>query len=238
MKILLPPQTEDKFEIRNWRQKIASIINRMQDSLISATAKIGTSTNNTEIESDGTIKFNGDATVWEDVPPTSVTVGNTGANFPAFTAYNGNLKAYEFVGTGPTLKEMQLGFQMPHAMKVNSIIIPHLHCYIPDNGAGGDIKFYCEYTWADINNTGALTPVTISGTITRTANQGIANNAILSFGNVTPTTGQGGISSIFMCRIYRDPGNVADTFGASLWLKSADIHVEMDTIGSRTATSK
>jgi hypothetical protein len=41
-----------------------------------------------------------------------------------------------------------------------------------------------------------------------------------------------------MCRIYRDPTNVADTFGSSVWLKSADIHVECDTIGSREILTK
>jgi len=174
-----------------------------------------------------------DTVVWDDVYPSSVTVG-PGASAPAFTTYNGNLRAYEFLGTGVTTKDLNIGFQFYHSIYTGGSITlgPHLHLYIPDDATGGVIKFYMEYTWAEIGSTGALTPVTISGTVTRAANAGIANNAILSF-NSAAITGSKGISSVLMCRIYRDPADTADTFGASVWLKSADVHIPKDTQGSR-----
>ena len=203
--------------------------------LLIPTAKIGDSTNNTEFEADGTIKFNGTATVYDDLLPSSVTIGS-GANAPSFTSYNGNLKAYEFVGSGATPKELNLGFQIPHTYKEESSIEPHIHLFIPDDVTGGGIKFYCEYTWTNRDQAGSVATTTVSGTITRTGAQGINNNAILSFGTIAGTGKT--ISSIFMCRIYRDPADVADTFGVSTWLKSADIHFEKDGIGSRTITTK
>jgi hypothetical protein len=192
--------------------------------------------NTFEVQSDGTPKLNGNATVWVDLLPSSVTIGG-GGNAPAFTAYGGgNLRAYEFVGTGAQLKELNIGFQIPHEYKEGSTIIPHLHLYIPNDVSGGTVKFYCEYEWSNISQIGAITPTTVSGTAIVAGSFGIQNNAILSFGNVS---GAGKtISSVFMCRIYRDPADVSDTFGASVWLKSADIHVELDGIGSKTSTSK
>jgi hypothetical protein len=129
-----------------------------------------------------------------------------------------------------------MGFQIPHWYKEGSVIVPHVHIYIPDDGTGGVIKFYCEYAWTNIDQTGEVSTTTVSGTITRTASQGINNNAILSFGNITGTGKT--ISSVFMCRIYRNPADAADTFTSSVWLKSADIHAEKDTEGSRTITAK
>lgn len=105
-----------------------------------------------------------------------------------------------------------------------------------DDGTGGVIKFYMDYVWGNVDSTGTIAETTVSGTITRIANAGIANNAILSFGTISGIGKT--ISSVFMARIYRNPADVADTFGVSTWLKSADIHYECDTIGSRQIINK
>ena len=186
------------------------------------------------IVEDGTPILHGAATGWEDVAPSSVSVG-VGAAGPSFTAYAGNMRAPEFPGVTVT-KEIFFHFQMPHSRRVGSDIIPHLHLHIPDDNAGGGIKFYLEYHWNDIDDTGAVVTTTVSGVIARSANQGINKNAKLSFGTIS---GAGrGISSILSCRVYRNPSDAADTFSGSVWLKSADVHVEIDSIGSREEGAK
>jgi len=166
---------------------------------------------------------------WDDVYPSAVSVGG-GANVPSFTAYTGNLLAYEFNGTGPTTKELQIEFQLPHSRKDNSNIVPHIHLYIPDDATGGTIEFGLEYEWSDVNDTGAITTSTVYGTVVRTASQGIARNQILSFGELD---GDGkGLSSIVSCRLFRNPADATDTFEESVWLKSADIHVQKTWLGS------
>jgi hypothetical protein len=184
-----------------------------------------------EFESDGSYVMHGNATVWEDLLPSSVTIGTTGPNFPAFTVYNGNLCAYEFVGSGNVTKEIHLGFQMQHGWKLGSNISPHLHLYIANTALGGTVKFYCEYTWTNINETGTIATQTINGTIVRTNAQSTANNALLAFSEINGT-GKG-LSSMLMCRIYRTTTDDADTYESSVWLKSADLHIEKDTDGSR-----
>lgn len=177
-----------------------------------------------------------DTIVWKDLYPSSVTIGS-GGTAPSFTQYNGNLYAYEFVGTSAT-KQLNMGFQLNHDYKEGSDIKFHVHLYIPDDGTGGVIKMSCEYTWTNINQTGTVNTTTITGTVTRAANAGINNNAILSFDSAIISGSGKGISSVFMCRIFRDPIDNADTFGLSVWLKSADIHYQVDTLGSRQETAK
>lgn len=185
-------------------------------------------------ESDGTLVMNGNATVWDDVYPSSVSIG-VGGTAPAFTAYSGNMKAYEFTG-GVTNKEMHIGYQLFHSYKQGSNITPHLHLYVPNNGSGGTVTFDMEYHWDNIGDTGALVTSTLSGTITLAANSTIYHNQIFAYTG-TPITGTNkNISSIFMTKITRRQDT--DTFAGSVWLLSADIHIEKDTIGSRTATAK
>lgn len=198
------------------------------------TLKIGGVSNYTEFEADGTMKLVGNATVFDDLLPHSVTVG-AGASAPSFTAFNGNLKAYEFVGA-TTLKELNMSFQIPHSYKEGSDIVPHVHLHIPDDVTGGTIKFYFEYNWTNVDQTGVVATTTISGTTVRTPSQGINTNSKLIFPAITGTGKT--ISSIISCRIYRDPTDVADTFAASVWMKAADLHYEKDTIGSRTTLVK
>lgn len=187
------------------------------------------------VEGDGTIKMNGNATVFTDLTPTCASIG-TGVNAPVFSTFTDALRAYEFVGTGAQFKEFFMAFQLPHSYKEGSNIVPHIHLYIPDDATGGVIKFQCDYVWTNIDTTGSVATTNLTGTITRTASQGINNNAILSFGTITGTGKT--ISSILTCRIWRDPTDVADTFGSSVWSLSVDIHYEMDTLGSRTITTK
>jgi len=160
---------------------------------------------------------------WDDVYPSSVSVGVAGANVPAFTAYNGNLKAYEFVGA-TNMKEINMGFQFPHTREDRSPIVPHVHIYAPSDGTGGVVKWGCEYTWTYVWQTGAVATTTVYGTRTIPANTA-CNNEIISAGEIVSPFADDDMSSIFMCRWFRDPADSADTFGSSVWLKSADIHV-------------
>lgn len=210
---------------------VDSINNKIiTNNIVSSYGSFGTIDNNTSFESDGTLVFNGNATVYDDVYPSSVTVGAV-VNAPNFTSYNGNLRAYEFVGSGALTKELNIGFQIPHSYKEGTDIFPHIHLFVPNDLTGGTIKFYCEYTWTNINQIGVINTTTVNGYIIRSINNGINNNIKLNFGSISGLNKT--ISSIFMCRIYRNPADIEDTFESSVWLKSADIHIERDTIGSR-----
>lgn len=189
----------------------------------------------TQVETDGTLVAHGAAVCHDDVYPSALSVG-TGGNAPSFTAYSGNMMASEFVGLGAAAKEVFAQFQIYHSYDEGTTVIPHIHLYIPDNVTGGNIKFSMEYHWENVDTTGAIVTSTATGTITRAANAGISSNHILSFGNVAGTGKT--ISSILSARIYRDPSDAGDTFGASVWLRSGDVHISKNTMGSRTELVK
>jgi len=169
--------------------------------------------------------------VTDDVYPSAIAVGTAGANVPAFTAYSGGLKAYEFLGAA-LLKEINAQFQIYHSYKQGTDAALHCHLFIPDNAAGGVIQLGAEVEWDNVGANGAGSSSTIYTTITRTAAQGVSRNAIAAF---TALAGAGKlISSIVGVRIFRDPTDAADTFAASVWLRSSDIHIQKDTQGSRT----
>ncbi len=208
-------------------------IQALQDDMIQGLFHFGMGANYANFDSNGHLRLYGDATVHNDVLPTGVSIGS-GGSAPSFTAYNGNMRAYEFVGAALT-KEILITFQMPHSYKEGSDAEPHLHLYIPNDATGGVVRFGCEYTW--VNRDGSEpTTTTIYSTLTVAASAGAQGNKLLDFAAITGTGKT--ISSLLACRIFRDPTNAADTFGSSVWLKSADCHVEHDSLGSQTETVK
>lgn len=191
-------------------------------------------TGNTSFNRVGFQSMIGGAIAYDDCYPSAVGFG-VGAAAPSFTIYNtGNLRAYEFVNTG--IKELNLQFELYHMYKEGDTIHPHLHLYIPDNGNAGNIRFGFEYTWANMNNTGALVTTTIYLDVPRAANAGIDNNFYVEFPDIIGTGKM--ISSIVACRIFRDPGATQDTFTSSVWLKGCAIHYRKNTLGSHLETIK
>jgi hypothetical protein len=197
-------------------------------------ARIGTDTDYIEIEPDGMLVSHGNATTWDDVYPSSVTVG-IGGTAPSFTAYTGILKAYEFTG-GVSDKVMNIGYQIYHSYLEGSIIVPHLHVTFTSGAAdaGKTIIFDMVYEWNNVGATGAYGTTTVRATHTIAANNTVYKNHIITFGNITGTGKL--ISSVFMTSITRMQS--VDTFTGSCWLLSADIHIEKNTIGSRTDFTK
>lgn len=208
-----------------------------------AQVEIGDGTTNyTEFELDGTMEFNGDATVFEDLR-VALTAGKTGlANPPTFSQFRDDgsgspgVYAYAFADEANASKEQQLMFtvQMPHAWKEGSSIHPHIH-WSPDGNGSGVVVWGLEYTWIEYN---PASPEQFSTTsiITGTSDP-ISNNQydhlLTNFPAITPSTSQDNISSILLMRIFRNSSNASDTYTGSAYGISFDIHYEINTAGSR-----
>lgn len=189
--------------------------------------KWGTGVDYSQFDADGTLRMFGAATVWQDLLPTAVYTP-TGASSPNITVYAGSttLLCQEFTNNGGA-EEYNPSYQMPHQWVEGSIIRPHCHLAVPNDGNGGTITMHMTYQWVNVNETGIVNETTISGSIVRLANAGVGHNMILSFGDIDGTGKL--ISSIITARVTRDTN---DSFQSSVWLKSADIHVECNSIGS------
>lgn len=194
--------------------------------------KIGGATHYTTIEADGTIEFNGDATVWDDlrVPGTSVQKGASAPDLVAFLGA-GNLLVNAFNGNA-TVEQVYFTIQLPHSYKEGSDITPHVH-WTPTDANAGDVKWQLEYSWANIDATfPAVTTIIATDSTDTTA----WKHHFVDF-SVISGTGKT-ISSMLICRLFRDPTDGADTYGSDATFLEFDVHFEIDTVGSRQIMTK
>lgn len=196
---------------------------------------------NLAVETDGTVRMDGAATVWDDlrVPlsePSTGTIRPDWAKFP-----------YGISGSTPYLNwfktsgidEMYFVVQLPHDWSAGTIIYPHIH-WVPSADGAGVPRWGLQYAWTNI---GDLFPAytTIYGT---TRIQGQTGDLVKSTQYLTPlgTAGISGtgktISSMLICRVFRDGDHADDTFPGLAGALEVDFHYERNTLGSRSEYTK
>jgi hypothetical protein len=145
---------------------------------------------------------------WDDlrIASSSVRLGSSAPNLTASFAGNANLYTIQFANTGTEI--VYFDIQMPHAWETGTTVYPHVH-FSPITTGTGTVQFILEYTWANINGT-------FGGSSTCTMTNVISSNSQwnhLLATNSTGISGSGkGISSMLVCRLYRDNtvgGNLA-----------------------------
>lgn len=197
---------------------------------------LGGTTNGVKIEKGGEISLLGDATVWNDsmIPATSFRTGGTGLTFAQFI---GNIWMHRFdIGD-----IFYVQIQLPHGLKENTIIYPHLHLAV--NSAIGATSYNVEVTteqsWVNVGYPFPSPTVVSSGLLHSFQNMPQYQHDIMSLSSITPTTNQGGISSYVIYKVERvTPSVQALNPATSLFVLGMDIHYECDTIGSKIATAK
>ena len=181
-------------------------------------------------EADGTLKFNGDATVWKDVMFPMAPPKTTGAGNPTLVTYNGNLRGYSFaVGDAHDFDPQE----MEHDSKVGSTATFHVHWLSRSNdGTDRAVKWELEY---DIEpGTGAV-PVTVTASVEVPIPAGSAVNTVQRTDISTFTITA--IARLVGARIRR-VASVGVAPSVDPVLRALHFHYELDTIGSRQITSK
>jgi hypothetical protein len=167
---------------------------------------------------------------WEDVrvPANAIRVGS---DSPAvWSAVTGGLYTWGFPGNTET--QVYFNVQLPHAYKFGSTIYPHIH-WSASSTDTGTVRFGLEYIWQDIHGVFPAAQTIYTSTA---AAPGVAlRHEIRGFTPIA-STGIDGVSSMLICRLFRDTDN-DDFTGTALFLEF-DIHIQMDTIGSAEETSK
>lgn len=206
--------------------------------------KIGdiTGGNYSEFEDDGTLKFEGDATVWDDIRVTPGGFDRAGSADPALVSYQPGGS-----GIATFLYEWQVNdiayftVQLPHSYKTGSDIKAHIHCTPGANGVtenGRTVGWKIDYSWASINgNFGAMATLDLSDACDGT------NHKHQMTPDVTITGTDKGISSMLICNIKRTDTGTDDTWsgtasGSLPLLLEIDFHFQIDTVGSRESASK
>lgn len=200
--------------------------------------EFGTGDDYSEFEDDGTLKFNGEATVWRDEmneligkklesPASDITVDETSSSL----LYDDDSEVADYV---------MMNVQLNHDWKVGSSIYPHLHWR---QGAAAYPNWLIQWRWQiqgeeetaswQYQKVSAHQFTWSAGTL----------NQISNFGAITAPAGAG-ISDIVQFRLIRDCSDTSTLYGDSDPLAgdasavNFDVHIECDTIGSRSEFSK
>ncbi|KKN70109.1 hypothetical protein LCGC14_0434340 [marine sediment metagenome] len=198
---------------------------------------IGGATNFLKIEADGTIEFNGAATVFNDivVPLSSAKV--PAVNAPSWDSFIGNLNAYTYA-----VNDFQeFSTELMHSYKDAATIEFHVHGAV--NGVDVDdrtVKFEIEYTIADLpaeSGFGDVYPATTTITAELTISASTTDLTAFSVDMGDDTSGSFVQGAIIKGRIRRIASTGSEP-SADPFLTEIGIHIESDTIGTRTATSK
>jgi len=132
------------------------------------------------------------------------------------------------------LEAMSFTVQLPHTWKEGTTIYPHLH-WLPKSTTTGNVEWNFEYSWVNYDPT---TPQVFPAITTSTV---VANGPFTAKTHlITPlTTGNVGIdgtgkkiSSILVCRIWRNSVNANDTYNADAGVLFLDFHIQIDASGS------
>ena len=196
----------------------------------------GQGADKTKIESDGTIKMEGQATVWDDIQ--HVLIGQKLYSTSGKIDYDWDENAIKFQSGGSITNladRLAFSIQYPHAAKTNGDFRLHIHWEQDDSYANKPIQFTIKYrvqsngsaktdSWqtaivecSDTNNVFKYG----SGTL----------NQITKLVNVDMTGAS--ISAVVDVIIARTDSSTGDILG-----KFIDFHYEKTTLGSRTEYTK
>lgn len=177
-----------------------------------------------------------DDTVYDDlrVPLTAVQTG--GLSDPDWIQIqddgSGSTGVYTYHFDQNTEEEVFFIVQLPHSWKEGTNIIPHVH-WCPTNTNTGSVVWALEYTWADVGDAfGNTSTLTVTDAADGTTNK----HQIADLGNIDGTGKT--LSSMLICRLYRDAGNGSDTYNADAAALEIDFHYEINTLGSREEYTK
>ena len=187
----------------------------------------GTGLNRAKFEADGTLKFEGDSSVWDDI--TGSLIGKSLSSTAGQVDYNWAENSIIFNSGGDIATEadcINFNIQNPHATKVNSIIDFHIHWWQTDAVAR---EFTIEHR---IQNNGQLKTEAWTQNI-------VSTQADAKFTYTSGTLNQisdlvaidmtgASISATVQFRIAR-----TDAVAGDVEVTFADVHVEKDTLGSR-----
>lgn len=200
-----------------------------------ATLTVGTGTDYTEIEADGTMQAVGAATCFRDElqSVTGAQITSPSADFQqniaeaSVTAKTSARYPTDYITTN---------WQLNHDWLPGSVIRPHIHWWQTEADMP---NWLLEYRW---QKQGSLKTATWTPQIwtanAETWTTGTLNQ-ITILGTITPPVGYGQVSDIVQIRLYRDVTNVSTLFGGAEAtplnqdIVNMDCHIEVDTLGSR-----
>jgi len=190
---------------------------------------IGSGGNRSRFDTDGSLVFEGNATVYDDV------IGQlTGSNLfetPGKADYSFTEGCLLLSPSGVLATDgdaVMINFQIPHSAKIGSPFLLHLHWFMPDNTAR---TFQYQYR---VRSTGQAKPAWSSVVTVSTGTAGV-NAAPFVAGGIDQISNLGSISLVGAAISARVQVRIArtDAVAGDLQVDYIDGHVERDSFGSR-----
>lgn len=193
-------------------------------------------TNGMSFQNDGSPILNGNSTNFTDLVINPATARNSGSTTPDWADFVPDIPTYLF---DPSRQEaIAFQVQLPHNYKEGTKIYPHIH-WAPMTTAGTSrATWVLVYQWVNLNGNFEVTSTSVSGFLvvgdgaSPSVSLASKQHTITEMGSGIIGTGKT-ISSILMCRLYRDGTNATDNYTGDAALLSIDFHYEIDTFGSR-----
>lgn len=195
---------------------------------------IGDGTNQTVIEGDGTVRFDGTATVWNDIQ-FQISSGKIGqANAPSWSAFTSNTFEYQFAVND----FIDLGSnELVHSWKEGTAGNFHLHIALDAaNATGSDrfAQFTTHIAYVDSSGVWTETPLTAELTIpdgSVTLKAFYLDMGDVSFSGLT-------IGTQVKVRIERIAATGGTEYADEIFINQVGCHLEEDTAGSRQEGTK
>lgn len=200
----------------------------MSGTCIATSGKFGDMDNGdySEFEDDGTLVFNGDATVWEDLNFDPVRSGGPVENRPDDVTIN-NVYYKEF--TSANNQSCGDAQEIPHNAKLSATFHGHAHVFLKSGESAGTTGVTFTVYWVLSETTGTTTG---SFTLTATSAQLAANAHKVDIYD-SGFTGSSELGAQLALALYRTGGDAGDVI-----VMTYGIHYEIDQVGSKEIVSK
>ena len=174
--------------------------------------------------------------MWDDLRVVPGVLDRPGNNDPAIRTWQPGGGGTTFYVWGfAASKEGFFTCQLPHGYLEGSDIKMHTHWSPGADGVGENghtVAWKLDYSWA---NTDAAFPVSATANMTDACS---GTNHLHELSPEVTVSGTGKtVSSMLVCRFYRDSGDSWVGSGNPILLEF-DIHIQMDAVGSRTSLAK
>jgi len=179
---------------------------------------------------------------WRDLRSPIGVDANSGG--PSFTTFKGGIKQWQFQQIGGE-DEVFTEYHLDHDYVEGTDVFIHCHWAqdTVDTGgtasAPGDVKWYFEVTYAKGHQQQAFVAnVTTSVVQTASGTQYMHNIAEVQLSAASPTAAQIDTDDLepdglFLCRVYRDAADAADTLDQPPFLLFVDLHYQSSNIGTK-----
>lgn len=191
---------------------------------------------NLVVETDGTLRMDNTATVWDDLMVFPGSTNSGGSKVPGWGLFkkNGTSQGvFLWWFDSGTEEEVYFTVQIPHSYNVGTNLFPHVH-WTTETGtvtpSSTNVQWGLEYTIVAIGGSFSNTTIiTTNGVIPSITITGSGQHLISAFDPIVGTNF--GISTVLVCRLFR----VTNTgYEPDAGLLGIDFHFEKNTVGSHT----